>query len=78
MPSPSMSVTEPTVSVGHYTHILTNAFYGRVFANTFLTALLVSVCCLLLGFPLAYLMANSSAQAAWASVSGSNSVTYPM
>jgi putative spermidine/putrescine transport system permease protein len=53
----TMSVTEPEFGFGHYALIATDGFYLRVLTDTFATALLVSVCCLLLGFPLAYAMA---------------------
>ncbi|WP_431284347.1 ABC transporter permease [Humitalea sp. 24SJ18S-53] len=52
-----MSVTEPSWGLSHYADIATDGFHLRVLLDTFLTALLVSVCCLLLGFPLAYAMA---------------------
>ncbi len=55
-----MSVTEPDFGFGHYATIATDSFYLRVLLDTFLTALLVAVCCLVLGFPLAYAMAAAS------------------
>lgn len=54
-----MSVTDPTLSLANYTKVLTGALYQRVFINTFLTAGFVTLCCLVVGYPLAYLMANS-------------------
>ncbi len=55
-----MSVTEPKLSLDNYTKVLTGSLYRKVFINTFATAGLVAICCLLVGYPLAYLMAHSS------------------
>jgi putative spermidine/putrescine transport system permease protein len=55
-----MSVTEPAFGLGHYVNIATDGYYLRVLSDTFTTALLVSACCLVLGFPLAYAMAAVS------------------
>ncbi|GKX35385.1 MAG: ABC transporter permease [Rhizobiaceae bacterium MnEN-MB40S] len=55
-----MSVTEPELSLDNYAKVLTGSLYRKVFINTFATAGLVAVCCLLVGYPLAYLMAHSS------------------
>jgi putative spermidine/putrescine transport system permease protein len=52
-----MSLTEPELSVAHYSDIVSDGFHLRVLMDTFLTALMISLCCLLLGFPLAYAMA---------------------
>ena len=52
-----MSVSDPEWGLGHYAEIATDGFHLRVLADTFATALTVSACCLLLGFPLAYAMA---------------------
>jgi len=51
-----MSVTEPRTTLANYERVLTGTLYQRVFLNTFLTAGLVTVSCLLVGYPLAYLM----------------------
>src|SRR3954454_22969117 len=59
-----MSVTEPQRTIANYVKIFTGALYQRVFINTFLTALLVTVCCLVVGFVVAYLMARSSPRGA--------------
>jgi putative spermidine/putrescine transport system permease protein len=56
-----MSVTEPEFGFGHYAEIVTDGFHLRVLGETFVTALVVSLCCLLLGFPLAYAMAAAPA-----------------
>lgn len=55
-----MSVTEPKLSLDNYAKVLTGSLYRKVFINTFATAGLVAICCLLVGYPLAYLMAHSS------------------
>jgi putative spermidine/putrescine transport system permease protein len=55
-----MSLTEPSFGLGNYERVFTSGLYQRVMLNTFLTALLVTVCCLVLSYPLAYLMAHSS------------------
>lgn len=55
-----LSVTDPDVSLANYQKVLTEGLYRTVFLNTFLTAALVTVSCLLVGYPLAYLMAHSS------------------
>lgn len=59
-----MSVTEPRPTLANYERVLTTALYQRVFINTFATALIVTICCLLVGYPLAYLMANSKPRTA--------------
>lgn len=55
-----MSVTEPRPGMGNYARVLTGSLYLKVFFNTFATALLVTVCCLIVGYPLAYLMAHTT------------------
>ncbi|MCJ9749381.1 ABC transporter permease [Neorhizobium sp. BETTINA12A] len=59
-----MSFTEPKVSLANYQKVLTGALYQRVFLNTFTTAAFVTLCCLLVGYPLAYLMAHSKPRTA--------------
>lgn len=59
-----MSVTEPKLSLDNYERVLTGVLYQRVFLNTFMTAALVTFACLLVGYPLAYLMNNSSPRTA--------------
>ncbi len=54
-----MSVTDPEPGFGHFVAIATDGFFLRVLAQTFATALLVAVLTLLLGFPLAYAMAEA-------------------
>jgi putative spermidine/putrescine transport system permease protein len=59
-----MSLTEPTLSLANYQRVLTGPLYQRVFANTFMTASLVTFACLCVGYPLAYLMNNCTPRAA--------------
>ncbi|MFC4171397.1 ABC transporter permease [Microvirga sp. GCM10011540] len=59
-----MSVTDPRLSLSNYEKILTGALYQRVFLNTFLTAALVTLVCLCMGYPLAYLMNHSKPRTA--------------
>jgi putative spermidine/putrescine transport system permease protein len=51
------SVTEP--SAANYTSIAESTVYMRALRTTFLTALIVTVSCLALGYPYAYLMSQS-------------------
>lgn len=53
-----LSVTEPTVSLAHFRRVFTTPLYLRVMATTFQTALFVTLTCLALGYPLAYVMAR--------------------
>ena len=53
-----LSVTDPTVSLAHYRRLFTVPLYVSVLANTFKTSLIVTAACLLLGYPLAYVMAR--------------------
>jgi putative spermidine/putrescine transport system permease protein len=53
-----LSVTDPTVSLDHYRRLFTVPLYAGVMANTFKTSLIVTIACLLLGYPLAYVMAR--------------------
>ncbi|TWG90515.1 putative spermidine/putrescine transport system permease protein [Mesorhizobium sp. J18] len=59
-----MSVTEPRLTLANYERVLVGALYQRVFLNTFLTAGLVTLACLLVAYPLAYLMNHSSQRTA--------------
>jgi putative spermidine/putrescine transport system permease protein len=53
-----LSLTDPNVSLDHYRRLLTVPLYAGVLLNTFKTSLIVTVACLLLGYPLAYVMAR--------------------
>jgi putative spermidine/putrescine transport system permease protein len=51
-----LSVTDPRLALGHYHRIFTTPVYTRVMVNTFVTSLVVTALCLVLGYPLAYVM----------------------
>ncbi len=53
-----LSVTDPTVSLDHYRRIFTVPLYTSVMLNTFETSLVVTLACLLMGYPLGYVMAR--------------------
>jgi putative spermidine/putrescine transport system permease protein len=55
-----LSVTDPTVSLAHYQRLFTVPLYTSVLINTFKTSLIVTVACVLLGYPLAYVMSRRS------------------
>jgi putative spermidine/putrescine transport system permease protein len=52
------SVTDPTPTLAHYRDFFTDGFYLLVMGRTFATSLIVTLCCLLLAYPLAYAMAR--------------------
>lgn len=52
------SITDPRVSFAHYQRIFTVPLYTHVMLNTFVTSLVVTALCLILGYPLAYVMAR--------------------
>src|SRR3981189_762086 len=53
-----LSVTDPTVSLDHYRRLLAVPLYANVMLNTFKTSFIVTLACLVLGYPLAYVMAR--------------------
>jgi putative spermidine/putrescine transport system permease protein len=53
-----LSVTDPSVSLAHYRRLFTVPLYTNVMINTFRTSLIVTLACLALGYPLAYVMAR--------------------
>src|SRR5882757_1380111 len=53
-----LSVTDPSISLAHYRRLFTVPLYANVLLNTFKTSLIVAIACLLLGYPLAYVMAR--------------------
>lgn len=59
-----MSFTEPKLTFSNYEKVLTGVLYQRVFFNTFVTAALVTFICLLVGYPLAFLMNRTSQRTA--------------
>jgi putative spermidine/putrescine transport system permease protein len=52
------SVTDPRLSLAHYQRIVTVPVYTQVMMNTFVTSVIVTVLCLVLGYPVAYVMAR--------------------
>ena len=54
----ALSVTDPTISLAHFRRLVAVPVYLKVLLNTFTTSLFVTVCCLALGYPLAYVMAR--------------------
>jgi len=54
------SLTDPRVSLAHYQRIFTVPLYTHVMLNTFVTSLIVTALCLVLGYPVAYVMARRS------------------
>jgi putative spermidine/putrescine transport system permease protein len=60
------SVTDPTVGLGNYIALLGDSSYARVLSNTFTVAVLVTAISLVIGFPVAWLLAIlPSRQARW-------------
>ena len=53
-----LSVTDPRLALSHYQRIFTVPLYTRVLINTFVTSLVVTALCLVLGYPVAYVMAR--------------------
>jgi ABC-type spermidine/putrescine transport system permease subunit I len=54
-----MSVFDPGFTLEHYDHFFRQPTYFRVLIETFKMAASVTIICFLLGYPLAYLMANA-------------------
>ncbi len=54
------SVTDPVISLNNYRRLLTVPVYANVMLNTFKLSLIVTLACLALGYPLAYVMARRS------------------
>ena len=54
----TLSVTDPTLSLANYRRLFTVPLYLNVLLNTFKLSLIVTLCCLVLGYPLAYVMAR--------------------
>jgi len=53
-----LSVTDPRISLDHYRRLFTVPLYTTVMLNTFKVSLIVTLACLGLGYPLAYVMAR--------------------
>lgn len=60
------SVTEPTLGLQNYRELIATPTYATVFFNTFLVATVVTLCALILGFPVAWALAVLPPR--WASV----------
>src|SRR6201999_4344383 len=60
-----LSFTDPTPSLGNYWHLVQTPLYIQILANTFKTAVIVTISCLLLGYPLAYVMVQARGWFAW-------------
>lgn len=54
-----LSISDPDWGVENYTYLFSDSFFLGALGSTFLTALSVTVACLLLGYPLAYVVARS-------------------
>lgn len=53
-----LSFAEPKLSIDHYERIATTPLYTKILINTFETAGIVTLCCLIIGYPLAYVMSQ--------------------
>lgn len=53
-----LSITDPRLSLLQFERVFATPLYLHVLRGTFFTALLVTTCCLLLGYPLAFVMAR--------------------
>jgi putative spermidine/putrescine transport system permease protein len=53
-----LSVTDPTLSLHNYVRLFTVPLYTNVMLNTFKVSLIVTLTCLALGYPLAYVIAR--------------------
>src|SRR5262249_51985107 len=53
-----LSLTDPRLSIAHYQRIFPGPVYTRVMVNTFVTSLIVTALCLVIGYPIAYVMAR--------------------
>jgi putative spermidine/putrescine transport system permease protein len=59
-----LSFTDPKVSIAHFLRVFTAPLYLRTLGVTFQTAFTVTVVCLLLAYPLAYVMARTKGKLA--------------
>ena len=61
-----LSFFDPQLTLSHYAHFFGNPLYVRVLANTFEIAATVTLICLALGYPVAYVMSGvRTGTAAW-------------
>jgi ABC-type spermidine/putrescine transport system permease subunit I len=51
-----LSISDPSFGLTNYFHIFADPFHRQVLVRTLWTALLVTVICVVLGYPLAYVM----------------------
>jgi mannopine transport system permease protein len=58
------SITEPTLGLSHYARLVTEPLYGQVFFRTIWIAVLTTFFALLLGYPVAMLMARHAGRIA--------------
>ena len=54
----ALSVTDPATSLQHFVRIFTVPIYLKILWNTFFTSLLVTLACLAIGYPLAYVISR--------------------
>ena len=59
----ALSFTDPETGLDNYRNFFSDPFYWRVLGTTFSTAGIVTLFCLLAGYPLAYFMANAGRRA---------------
>ena len=59
-----LSFFDPDFTTQHYVQIFHGGIYLQVFLRTLIVALMVSLCCLILGYPVAYLLADLSTKTA--------------
>lgn len=57
-----LSLTDPHPGIANYAHFFGDPFYLQVLGMTLVTSLLVTVCCLVLGYPLAYCLTRATAR----------------
>jgi putative spermidine/putrescine transport system permease protein len=53
-----LSISDPALGLGHYVKVLADPYYRRVTIDTMGTALFVTTLCVLLAYPLAYVIAE--------------------
>lgn len=53
-----LSISDPILSLHHYGRFFTVPLYARVMLDTFKISFIVTIVCLVLGYPLAYVMAQ--------------------
>lgn len=61
----SQSILQPAPTLEHYTKLVSSELYMGVLAGTIVTAVAVTACALVLGYPIAVLMARLRGPAGW-------------